>query len=93
MAASAFSRLSTRVWKNPRLSIKTKVTVYNACVVNTFLYGSECWTTYTAQDLLDIYKHLNLTFYLLFNALFKSSQKFTSCMATYKNINEKPKTQ
>ena len=50
MAASTFSRLSTRVWKNPRLSIKTKVTVYNACVVSTLLYGSECWTTYAAQE-------------------------------------------
>ena len=50
MAASTFSRLSTRVWKNPRLSIKTKVTVYNACVVSTLLYGSECWTTNAAQE-------------------------------------------
>ena len=50
MAASAFTRLGTRVWRNPRLSIKTKVTVYNACVVSTLLYGSECWTTYAAQE-------------------------------------------
>ena len=50
MAASTFARLGTRVWKNPRLSIKTKVTVYNACVVSTLLYGSECWTTYAAQE-------------------------------------------
>ena len=37
MAASEFSRLSTCVWENLRLSIKTKVTVYNACVVSTLL--------------------------------------------------------
>ena len=50
MAASAFSRLGTRGWKNPPTLIKTKVTVYNACVVSTLLYGSECWKTYAAQE-------------------------------------------
>ena len=50
MAASVFFRLRTCVWKNCRLSINTKVTVYNACFVSTLLYGSECWTTYAAQE-------------------------------------------
>ena len=50
MAASTLASLGTRVWKNPRLSIKTKVTVCNACFVSTLLYGSECWTTYAAQE-------------------------------------------
>ena len=48
MAASTLAFLLTRVWKNPGLLIKTKVTVYNACVFIALLYGSECWTTYAA---------------------------------------------
>ena len=50
MAACTLSSLSTRVWKNLRLSMKTKVTLYNACVISTLLYWSECWTTYAAQE-------------------------------------------
>ena len=50
MSASAFSRFGTHVWNNPRLSIMDKVTVHNACVVSTLLYGSEWWTTLTAQE-------------------------------------------
>ena len=38
--------LTTRVWENPKLSVKTKMAVYNACVINTLLYGSETWATY-----------------------------------------------
>ena len=30
--------------------IKTKVSVYNDCVLSTLLYGSESWTTYPAQE-------------------------------------------
>ena len=32
-------------------SIKTKVTVYNAGVLSTLLYGSKWWTTYAAQEI------------------------------------------
>ena len=49
-AATTFARLSTRVWKNSKLTIKTKVEVYNACVLSTLLYGSEAWTTYSSQE-------------------------------------------
>ena len=37
------------MWKNPRLTIKTKVLVYNPCILNVFLCGSEFCTTYNAQ--------------------------------------------
>ena len=40
-ASGTFARLSDRVWCNPKLSIKTKASVYNACVCSTLLYGSE----------------------------------------------------
>ena len=42
-------RLATRVWENPKLTTKTKMAVYNACVVSTLPYGSEAWTTYSKQ--------------------------------------------
>ena len=34
-AASATSRLSTRVWENTNLTTNTKIAVYNACVLST----------------------------------------------------------
>ena len=44
-AASTLALLTARVWTSPKLSAKTKMTVYNACVISTLLYGSETWTT------------------------------------------------
>ena len=49
-AATAHARLTTRVWTNPKLTVKTKMAVYNACVISTLLYGSEAWTTYARQE-------------------------------------------
>ena len=49
-AATMLGRLATRVWENPKLTTKTKMAVYNACVVSTLLYGSEAWTTYSKQE-------------------------------------------
>ena len=46
------------VWTNSKLTVKTKMAVYNACVLSTLLYGSETWTTYARQE-----KKLN-TFHL-----------------------------
>lgn len=33
--------ITTRVWENSKLSVKTKIAVYNACVISTLLYGRE----------------------------------------------------
>ena len=49
-AATTLARLTTRVWSNPMLTEKTKMAVYNACVISTLLYGSETWTTYARQE-------------------------------------------
>ena len=49
-ASGTMARLSKRVWHNTRLTINTKVKVYNACVLSTLLYGSESWATYTKQE-------------------------------------------
>ena len=49
-AATTLARLTTRVWENPKLTIPTKMAVYNACMISTLLYGSEAWTTYFKQE-------------------------------------------
>ena len=49
-AANTLSRLGKRVWQNPRLTTKFKVTLCNACVFIILLFGSESWTTYAAQE-------------------------------------------
>ncbi|GAB1611165.1 uncharacterized protein LOC115228424, partial [Argonauta hians] len=43
-------RLTKRVWNNKMLTIRTKVKVYQACVLSTLLYGSETWTLYSHQE-------------------------------------------
>ena len=48
-AASVMARLSKRVWSNNQLTSNTKLQVYQACILRTFLYGSESWTTYARQ--------------------------------------------
>lgn len=49
-AATTFAGPAPRMWDNPKLTIKTKVAVYNTCVVRTLLYGSEMWRTYARQE-------------------------------------------
>jgi adenylate kinase family enzyme len=48
--ATTMNRLTKRVWDNKKLTIKTKIIVYKACVISTFLYGSETWSTYMYQE-------------------------------------------
>ena len=57
-AATTLARLKSRVWTNSMLTVKTKMAVYNACVLSTLLYDSETWTTCARQE-----KRLD-TFYL-----------------------------
>ena len=49
-AATTHARLTTRVWTSPKLTVKTKMAVDNACDISTLLYGSEAWTTYARQE-------------------------------------------
>ena len=49
-AATTFARLTNRVWKNNKLTVRTKMAVYSACVLSTLLYGSESWTLYSRQE-------------------------------------------
>ncbi|XP_064423488.1 uncharacterized protein LOC135360406 [Latimeria chalumnae] len=48
--ATTLSRLTKRVWNNSKLTIKTKMLVYKACVLSTLMYGGETWTTYVHQE-------------------------------------------
>ncbi|XP_048759445.2 uncharacterized protein LOC125669044 [Ostrea edulis] len=49
-AVTTFARLTSRVWTNTKLTMKTKMAVYNACVLSTLLCGSEIWTMYDQQE-------------------------------------------
>lgn len=49
-AVTTLARLTSQVWTNSKLAVKTKMAVYNACVISTLLYGSETWTTYARQE-------------------------------------------
>ena len=49
-AATRLARLTSRVWTNAKLTVKTKMLVYNACVVSTLMYGSETWTAHARQE-------------------------------------------
>ena len=49
-AATTLACLTTCVWSNPMLTEKTKMAVYNTCVISTLLYGGETWTTYARQE-------------------------------------------
>ena len=39
---NAFNMLNN-IWKSQQYSLKTKVRIYNSCVISTLLYGAECW--------------------------------------------------
>ena len=39
--SSTISDLSTCVWENLKLTVATKIAVYETCIISTLLYGSE----------------------------------------------------
>ena len=49
-ACPTLARLTARVWTSPKLSMNTKMAVYNICVVSTLLNGSETWTIHAGQE-------------------------------------------
>ena len=49
-AASTLARLKVRVWTSLKLSVKTNMAMFNACVISTLLCGRETWTTYAGQE-------------------------------------------
>ena len=49
-AAAFMAKLNKRVWGYGLLSERTKMCVYQACVLEILLYGSESWTTYARQE-------------------------------------------
>ena len=48
-ASSSFGRLSQGVWQSHSLRLSTKLQVYRAVVVPTFMYGAETWVLYRKQ--------------------------------------------
>ncbi|XP_076061610.1 uncharacterized protein LOC143037357 [Oratosquilla oratoria] len=57
-AAATVAHVTSRVWTNPKLTVKTKMTLYNACVHITLVHGSEVWTIYVRQEKRPNYFHL-----------------------------------
>ena len=49
-ASTTFGRLSKRAWGNSKLTLKTKMAIYRACVLSALLYASESWTLYARQE-------------------------------------------
>ena len=45
-ASASFGCLQERVWSDRDLTINTKLTVYETCVISSLLYASETWTSY-----------------------------------------------
>ena len=48
-AHTTFIRLK-QIWKSNQYSTKTKLRIYQSCVLSTLLYGAECWKT-TESDI------------------------------------------
>ena len=54
-ASAAFRELD-KVWKDRNISLTTKMKFYNACVLSTLLYATECWTlTERDEARLDVF--------------------------------------
>ena len=49
-ATTVMTKLNKRVWQNINLTMNTRLKVYQACVTNILLYGSETWTPYARQE-------------------------------------------
>jgi hypothetical protein len=65
IASTTFGRLTKRVWNNRHLGVKTKVRVYEACVLSILLYGAETLATYRPQESkLSAFHTRNLRFIL-----------------------------
>ena len=45
-ATKAFGSLEQRVWSDRSITIRTKISVYQSCVLTSLLYSSETWTFY-----------------------------------------------
>jgi hypothetical protein len=49
-ATGVMSKLDKKVWSNGKLTIRTKIKVYEACVLSTLLYGSETCAMYVSLE-------------------------------------------
>ena len=48
-AGTSIGKLSQRAWNTKMLTTRTKVRIYETCILSTLLYGSETWTSYAGQ--------------------------------------------
>ena len=62
-AVTTLERLATRVWENSKLTTKTKMAVYNACVVSTLLYkiiNAKC-NNFPTQNVITLLTQIVIT--------------------------------
>ena len=52
ITCAAMQNLDKQIWTS-RITIPTKLKLYNTCILPMFLYGSECWAV-TKRDILKI---------------------------------------
>ncbi|XP_047470539.1 uncharacterized protein LOC125026277 [Penaeus chinensis] len=49
-AGTSFGKLNKRAWNNKMLTLRTKIKIYEACVLSSLPYGAETWTLYSSQE-------------------------------------------
>ena len=49
-AVIMMARLKDRVWETRKITVTTKIAVYEACVLRSVLYASETWSTYSKHE-------------------------------------------
>lgn len=49
-ASTVMARLKRRVWENKKLTLNTKIRIYEACVLSTLLYSIETCSLYASQE-------------------------------------------
>ena len=64
-ASVSYDRLKKRLWDTSNISLKTKISVFQAVVISTLLYGCETWTCYRKHiKLLERFQIKHLKFIL-----------------------------
>ncbi|KAK6491765.1 hypothetical protein HHUSO_G3931, partial [Huso huso] len=58
-ARNTFRSLNT-VWKSSKYNTKTKLKIYQSCILSTLFYGAECWRV-TEYDVQTVFIPYNLT--------------------------------
>lgn len=50
LVAPTLSRLQHHAWEKKHLTVRTKSCIFECCIINALLCGSETWTTYARHE-------------------------------------------